>query len=160
MRQILLLIEACEGDTVESSSLTTYAERHLRIKRDVPRGGAVARGDERRIARRRFPAGRVEAKHEDPIEPPIRHGDKPAAWIENCFARMQARLSDAIQAGITLQGDQICAWPQGSVLLDRHDAHRAGAVIRGDDPATGPLDRQVHRPPSTADYPTNGRFGA
>src|SRR5690349_3959297 len=58
---------------------------------------------------------------------------------------MRARLSDAIWARFTLQGDQIGARPQGSVFLDRHNADRAGGIIGGDYPATGGIDRQVHR---------------
>src|SRR5215813_7576853 len=98
------------------------------MKRDVPRAGAFARGNERRIARRQFPAWRVEAKHEDPIEPQIGHGEKPAARIENGFVRMRARLSYAIRAGFTLQGDQIRARPQGSVLArpQRTDIFKLG----------------------------------
>src|SRR5262245_36246911 len=70
---------------------------------------------------------------------------------------MRARLSDAIWAGFTLQGNQIGARPQGSVLLDRHDADRAGGVIGGDDPATGRIDRQVHRVLTAAGLPVERR---
>src|SRR6516165_11011196 len=103
------------------------------MKGNVPRAGTGARGYEGRIVRRQFPARRVETKHEDPIEPFVGHRDKPAARIEDGVVWMRTGLLFAIWPRFARQGHKIAARPQGSVLLDRHHADRAGAVIRSEE---------------------------
>src|SRR6516225_1644329 len=61
------------------------------------------------------------------------------------------------RARLAGQVDQIAARPQVSVLLDRHHADRAGAVISGDDPAAGRINRQVHRVLATTGLPVERR---
>ena len=107
--------------------------------------GARARDDEGWVIRHELPARYVEAKNEDPVKPLVGYGDEPAARIKHSVVGMRACLLFAIRARLAGQVDQISARPQVSVLLDRHHADRAGAVIGGDDPAAGRIDRQVHR---------------
>src|SRR5215469_5662957 len=123
------------------------------MKGNVPRAGTGARGYEGRIVRRQFPARRVETKHEDPIEPFVGHHDEPAARIEDGVVWMRAGLLFAIWPRFARESYKIATRPQGSVLLDRHHADRAGAVIGGYDPAPGRIDRQVHRVLTAAGLP-------
>jgi hypothetical protein len=116
-----------------------------------------ARLGEGRIVRVQFPAFRIEAKHEDPVESQVGHGEKRAARIKYGVVPMRACLAFPIRARFARQGHQIGARPQGSVLLDRHYADRAGAVIGGDDPAAGRVDRQVHRVLAAAGLPIERR---
>ena len=123
----------------------------------MPRAGARAGGGKGWVVRRQFPSPGVEAKHENPIEPQIGYRDEPAARIEYGVVRMRTRLPFPIGARFARQVQQIGARPQASVLLDRHHANRAGAVIRGHDPAAGRVDRQVHRVLAAAGLPIERR---
>src|SRR5262245_55211126 len=101
------------------------------MKGNVPGAGARARGDEGWIVWHEFPGRIVEAKDEDPVKPLVGHSDEPAARIKHSVVGMRACLLFTIRARLAGQVDQIAARPQVSVLLDRHHADRAGAVISG-----------------------------
>ena len=92
-----------------------------------------------------FPLAASRRNTKTRSSPLVGHDDEPAARIEDSVVRMRAGLLFAIWARFAGQGHKIAARPQGSVLLDCHHADRAGAVIGGDDPAPGRIDRQVHR---------------
>ena len=100
-----------------------------------------------------FPFAASRRNTKNPIESQIRHGDKPAVRIKDGVVRVRARLPFSIWPRFAGQGYQITARPQGSVLLDRYHADRAGAVIGGDNPAAGRVDRQVHRVLAAAGLP-------
>src|SRR5262249_50995655 len=127
------------------------------MKGNVPGAGARARGDEGWVVRHEFPVRRVEAKDEDPVNTLIGHSNEPTAWIKHSVVGMRARLLFTIRARLAGQVDQITARPQVSVLLDRHHADRAGAVISGDDPAASRIDRQMPRVLATTGLPVERR---
>src|SRR5262249_37895967 len=83
----------------------------------------------------------IEAKNEDPVNPLVGYSDEAAAWIKHGVVGMRACLLFTIRARFAGQVHQIAAWSQASVLLDGHHADIASAVISGDDPAAGRIER-------------------
>ena len=75
------------------------------------------------------------------------------AGSERAIVRMRTRLLLAVGSGFAGQADELGPRPEIAVVIDRHHAHRPGAVIGGDDKPVGRVDRQMYRVLAAAGLP-------
>ena len=99
------------------------------------------------------PAFSDGARHGPLSAHPVHH-DRGVLGVETVSGRSAQTLPSpalfAVWARFAGKGHKVAARPEGSILLDRHQADRASAIIGSDDPAPGctlyslPVSRRTH----------------
>jgi hypothetical protein len=77
------------------------------MEREMAGTGARPRLHGALLGRGQTAGGAVEAEHEDPVEPLVRHQNEAARRVEHDIVRMRAYLFDLVRTGIARQLNQL-----------------------------------------------------
>ena len=120
------------------------------MKRNVPRPRARSTCDVWRLRRLESTACGVQSEDEHAVQSFVWYGHEPTRWIEWNVMWMWCRLLRRMRPGFAGQWDHMAGRIQRTICPDRQHSSARAKIVGHYQPATAPVDIQMHRIQSAA----------